>query len=573
MIRLQDFSFWVNDKAQLLKNVDIEIEPGEFVIVLGPSGSGKSTLGLCLTGIYPSVLGGRVEGICEVAGLNTVETPVPELATHIGLIFQDPDSQFCNLFVDEEVAFGPENLRIAKDEVLARRENALDQVGLKRFGRRMIHTLSGGQKQRVAIASVLAMGPEILILDQPTANLDPVGKNEVYQLLARLNAEQGKTIILMEHQVDELIQYASRILLMTEGRIIANASPREVLSNWARSMQSEMGLWLPEVTRLALLSEDLGHPMAHFPLSAEDAAAEWNRLPIADRVLSLPTDASVAELGSEPLLSAKQVTFSYPNGATALREVNVDVISGEMSGLMGQNGSGKTTLSLHWVGILRPDKGEIIFKGKDTSDRSVKSLSGDVGYVFQYPDHQFVTDTAADEIAYTPRLQGLEAAKVDRIVQETLEKVGLTGVEDRHPFTLSMGEKRRLSIATMLVRNPQILILDEPTAGLDFRNTQRMISLLQNLRRQGTCIVLVTHTTHLVAQYAGRVVVMDEGRTVFNGRPRELFTSLKEIRTQAIDEPEMLKVVDCLNGRYHREMPPFLTVEELRSAFEESGES
>jgi len=567
MIQLSHFSFWApGTDVQLLHDLDLEIEPGEFVIVLGPSGSGKSTLALCITGIYPNVLGGRTEGTARAAGHDVSQTPVPQLATHVGLIFQDPDSQFCNLFVDEEVAFGPENLLLPRDEVLARSEVTLQQVGLEGFQRRLINELSGGEKQRVAIASVLAMGPDVLILDQPTANLDPVGKNEIYDLLYRLNHEQGKTIILIEHQVDQLIRYATRLLLMDGGRIVANGPPRQVLSSWARRMQEEMGLWLPEVAQLALLAEDYGYPMEPFPLDAEEAAAAWAGLPLSRRETLSPTPATTPQLAPVPLLETDHISFCYPGGFEALCDVSLSVEPGDVVGVMGENGSGKTTLALHFTGLLRPTSGRVLLAGQDIASRSVKSLAGDVGYVFQYPEHQFVTDSVVDEVGYTPRLEGKEGTELTQLVQRALAQVGLEGLDDRHPYTLSMGEKRRLSIATMLGRRPKMLILDEPTAGLDYGNTERMMSLLLALREQGTTIMLVTHTTYLVARYASKVLVLEKGELVFDGTPGDLFVNLSNVRTRAIDRPEMLKVVDVLSERHGLTIAPFLTVDQMRLA-------
>jgi energy-coupling factor transport system ATP-binding protein len=564
LIELSHFSLWAPPAdTQLLHDLDLEIERGEFVILLGPSGAGKSTLALGLTGIYPTVLGGRTEGRACVAGLDVSHTPVPELATHVGLIFQDPDSQFCNLFVDEEVRFGPENLRLPREEVLARSAHALRQVGLEGFERRIINELSGGQKQRVAIASVLAMGPEVLVLDQPTANLDPVGKNEIYELLYRLNREQGKTVVLIEHQVDELIQFASRLLLMDGGRFLANGPPRDVLAAWGRRMEVEMGLWLPEVARLALLADEAGHPLSSFPLSAEEAAGAWTALPAPlSAVLSRAPTPKPNHSGPS-LLQGDHVTFRYPSGFEAVRDVGFNVNTGDLVGLMGENGSGKTTLSLHFVGLLRPSEGRILLSGKDVASRSVKALAADVGYAFQYPEHQFVADTVADEVGYTPYLEGKRGVELNRLVQDTLAQVGLRGLDARHPYTLSMGEKRRLSIATMLVRRPNMLILDEPSAGLDFRNTERMMALLLALRDQGTTVMLVTHTTYLVARYASQVLVMDRGELVFDGMPSDLFTNLDRVRTRAIDRPEMLKVVDALRQRHGQAAYPYLTVDDV----------
>jgi len=389
----------------------------------------------------------------------------------------------------------------------------------------------------------------------------------VYSLLHHLNANLDKTIILIEHQVDELIQYATRIIIMEGGRIVANGKPKDVLASWARRLETDLGLWVPEITRLAMLAEDLGHPMRSYPVSVEEAAAAWAGLPLSkDRKLSNPGIVDKAS-PEDTFLKLNDVSFTYPSGNAVLHDIDLEIREGDVVGLMGENGSGKTTLSRHFIGLLRATSGKILMENRDVAEMKVRELARDVGYVFQYPEHQFVADNVYDEVAYTPRLEGKTGDELEETVRRAMAQVGIDkSLDHRHPFTLSMGEKRRLSIATVLVRLPRMLILDEPTAGLDYRNTERMMDILGELNRQGTTIMLVTHTTYLVAKFARHVSVMDLGKIVFDGTPRDLFHNLEKVDTRAIDKPEMLKVVTHYNQTHPEKMFPFMTVDEVRAS-------
>ncbi len=562
-VELSNFNFYFPGMEKpFLKDINLSIEPGEFVAVVGSSSCGKSTLGLCLTGIYPHVLEGTTEGSISVSGLDVSEAEPSEITTKIGIVFQDPDSQFCNLFVEEEVAFGPENLLTPAEEVGERVDKYLKFVNLENFHERRTTEMSGGQKQRIAIASVLAMEPDILVLDQPSANVDPSGKEDIFDTLYKLNQETGKTLILIEHQIDKLIRYVDKLVIMDEGRILYQGCPREILEKHGKELEKEHGLWIPEVSRAGIFLKEKGLAIEPFPITVQELAEN-----IAQHkdIFDPKNKKAVAKKAAsdENIISVKDVHFGYPAKANVLNGVNFNIKKGSIVSLMGENGSGKTTISKIIIGLLHATSGQIQIAGMDATKVSLNEICKKVGYVFQYPDHQFVCDTVYDEVAYGLKRFNHTEEEVKKIVHDTIVITELEGLEERHPFTLSMGEKRRLSIATMLVYNPEILILDEPSAGLDYKNCDHMMSVLKKLNDEGVTIIMISHTTYLVARYSEQVLVMDNGEIVFDGTPEDLFRNLESIRTRAIEKPELLQSIEFAEAQVGHPLATYLVADNL----------
>lgn len=565
-VQIENFNFCFPEQEKpFLKDINISIEPGEFVAIVGPSSCGKSTLGLCLTGIYPHVLEGTTTGSIMIGGLDVASAPTSQITTKIGIVFQDPDSQFCNLLVEEEVAFGPENLLTDREIVKQRIEKYLSFVNLKGFEKRRITELSGGQKQRVAIASVLAMEPEILVLDQPTANVDPSGKEDIFETLYKLNQETGKTLILIEHQIDELVRYVDKLIVMEDGAVLYQGNPREILATHSEELEEKTGLWIPEVSRAGRFLAQRNMTGERFPIVVEELAQIISEN--AQGLLDAPKRSSkpLRHKEAEDVITATDVHFSYPSKPDVLNGVSFSIKKGSIAALMGENGSGKTTISKMLIGLLKPGCGKIIVDGLDVGKTTLNEICKRVGYVFQYPEHQFVTDTVVAEVAYGLKRFSMQESEKQRIVKETIAITELSGLEQRHPFTLSMGEKRRLSIATMLVQNPDILILDEPSAGLDYKNCDHMMQVLHKLNEQGVTIIMISHTTYLVARYSEQVLVMDAGEIVFDGTPVELFRRLEHIHTRAIEKPEILKAVEFAEAKTRLDLPSFLVADEIRT--------
>ena len=468
------------------------------------------------------------------------------------MVFQDPDAQIINSRVRDEVCFGLENLCRPTPEILTRQAEALGFVGLSGFGDRSIFELSGGQKQRVSIAAVLAAQPRLLVLDEPTANLDPAGMAEVFAVLARLNEEHGTTIVMVEHRVDELAHKVSRVVMMDRGGIVFDGDPRAAFSS-QRAVHSEeadvvpLASWFPQVSELALDLAAASHralTLAEVPLSVDDAEAlcgTWTFPAGASALADVTPTAESRE--SKPLLSIKGLNFGYDRPVPILKGVNLEISSNSMIALLGQNGSGKTTLARLLVGINPAPAGKVMFGGKDLSRLDAREIAAHIGYVFQNPDHQFVTDRVDDEVAYGLKVRDFSEEAVAERVDDVLNIVDLQRYRDRSPFSLSLGERRRLSVATMLVLEPRLLVLDEPTIGQDHERAQQLMGLMARLREPyGTTILMITHDVRLVAQWADRALVLRSGEIAFDGPPIDMFGNADLLRSAGLMAPPIHEV-------------------------------
>jgi energy-coupling factor transporter ATP-binding protein EcfA2 len=562
------------EAAPVLRNISLKVSRGDFVLILGPSGCGKSTLLHLLNGSVPHILNGTLEGAAVICGKVVADTKVADFATDVGMVFQDPDAQIINTRVRDEVCFGLENLCRRADEILTCQKEALDYVGLPGFGDRSIFELSGGQKQRVSIAAVLAARPRLLVLDEPTANLDPVGMAEVFAVLARLNREYGTTIVMVEHRVDELADKVSRVVMMDQGAIVFDGSPRGAFSA-RRVVHSEeanvvpTASWFPQVSELAmdlaaasrqeLLSDQV-------PLCVEEAVDLCSAWSIPAE--AIPINAPRVARSKKPLLSINSLSFGYDRNTPVLRKVNLKLESNAIVALLGQNGSGKTTLARMLVGINPAPAGTIDLGGKDLSKLGARDIAAYIGYVFQNPDHQFVTDQVDEEIAYGLKVRNYSADEIARRVDDVLGIVDLKRYRHRSPFSLSLGERRRLSVATMLVLEPHLLVLDEPTIGQDHERAQQLMGLMARLReRYGTTILMITHDVRLVAQWADRVLVLRSGEIAFDGTAIELFADADLLQSAGLLAPPIHEVSRQLAARNpDRGIRPVLSSRELVNA-------
>ncbi|MCC7368506.1 MAG: ABC transporter ATP-binding protein [Chloroflexi bacterium] len=522
---------YVGRKLPTLQDVSLTVQRGESLLLLGPSGCGKSSLALALNGAIPHALAGDLSGSVRIDGRDTRTTSMPDLAARVGIVFQDPEAQFCMVSVEDEIAFGLENLAVPRAEMDARIDAALATVGLLNRRTEQIARLSGGQKQRLALACVLALNPDIVVLDEPTAQLDPLGAADVMAVVGRLRAEGRHTLVIVEHRLDEVVPLVDRaVVLGADGRIVADGRPHAVLDDHGPSL-AEAGVWTPQVSELARRLRVGGVPVEPFPISLPEAEAALRpHVETLDALTTTAHTASAQRITSAhpapcPLLAVRQVSYQYPRASRpVLNGVSLAVAPGELVAVVGANGAGKSTLARLIAGIVRPPPGAILLDGQDAARLAHRDVATFVGYVFQYPEHQFVGQTVLDDVAYGLRHAGVpESEALDRS-RAMLADFGLLALGPAHPFSLSHGEQRRLSVASMLVLGQRLLLLDEPTFGQDQKNATMLLDKLEALAAEQRGVVAITHDMRLVSEHAQRVVVIGDGTVLFDGRPADLFS-------------------------------------------------
>jgi energy-coupling factor transport system ATP-binding protein len=465
MIRMERFSFTYGGVGSpALNEVTLEVEEGEFVILVGPSGCGKSTLCRALNGLIPHFYGGDITGSVSVDDLEIRNTSPAKLAGIIGMVFQDPENQLVMTNVENELAFGMENLALPRSEMRSRVDQLALYFDLRRFLKRFIPELSGGEKQKVALASVLAMKPKYIVLDEPTSQLDEETAVLFLDFLKRLNREQGIGIIIVEHRLERCLRHAQRIILMEGGRIVLDGKPKDLM--------------------LALKEKGL--------------IADFNRRAAHDG-------------NSSVVLSAHSLNFAYGE-AKILNDLSLDVRSQEIVAIVGANGCGKSTLLKHLNGLLRPKAGKVMLMGQDIEKATTASLAGRIGYLGQNPNNYLFEETLTKELQFTLRNLKISGAEWEERIDWSLKVLDLERYREVFPRDLSCGERERAALASVIVGKPKILVLDEPTRGLDYGNKEKMASILDALREQGMTTILVTHDYRFVAEHATRVMKLEEGR-------------------------------------------------------------
>ena len=511
IISFRNFSFQYRaQKRPTLTDINLEIYPGERVLIAGPSGSGKSTLAGCINGLNPFSNPGAYTGTLTVDGVDAPHSSLFELSAHVGTVLQDPDGQFIGLTVGEDIAFALENSCTPQNEMHAITRHAAELVGIENHLGYAPHELSGGQKQRVSLAGVMVDQVKILLFDEPLANLDPATGKQAIELIDEIQKKTDTTVLIIEHRLEDVLwRNVDRIVLVNGGTILADLRPDELLSG---SLLAENGIREPlYVTALRYAGVDITpvkHPAHVDSLVLDDVDTQKLR----DWFTARPRPAAQPE--REPLLEVKGLSFGYQKGQQTLRDVSFSIGKGEMVSIVGRNGAGKSTLSKLICGFETPDAGEIFLNGKPLAEENIRRRAQHIGYVMQNPNQMISKTMIYDEVALGLQRSGLTEEQIREKVEATLRVCGLYPFRNWPISALSFGQKKRVTIASVLVLDPELILLDEPTAGQDFRHYTDIMEFLRGLNARGVTVVMITHDMHLMLEYTRRALVFCDGRLI-----------------------------------------------------------
>ena len=548
IIKLDDVSFSYGHEAQnALDHVSLAIEKGEFVGVIGPSGAGKSTLAAVMSGAIPHHYTGRLFGATLVDDRDTCEITLTDISRVVGSVLQDIDAQMVAPIVEDEMLFGLENFGIPHDQIEERISQTLTTVGISDLRHREIATLSGGQKQKVAIAAIIAMAPNVLVLDEPTAALDPASSTLVFDTLRQINREHGITVVVIEQKVALLSKYCSRVLVMADGKLAFDGEPHQVFAHASELRQ--MGVDSPRVARIAnslaevgLLPSDqapcLNVSEAHQLISSLLANATSKDAPADVPETSPHIPAVPRGVNQEPVVELTDVTFAYPHGGASVSNLNMCVYPGELVGIIGQNGAGKTTLTKLMNGLLHPASGTVRMAGMNTADVPTSAIAAKCATLFQNPDRQLCRDTVLDEVAFGLELHGVGTDEARQRARVAAERFGLP--LDESPFSLSRGQRQMVALASVVVLDPQVVLLDEPTSGLDYRECMTVMETVSEMAERGCAVIMVCHDMEVVSDFAQRLVVMADGRILERGDANRIFADDALMRAAYVEPPQVV---------------------------------
>lgn len=576
VIRIEGLTYTYPNDKRALEAIDLHVRHGEFLAVMGANGAGKTTLCLLVNGVIPHITGGRVKGSVHVLGVDTFEHHVYDLARHVGMVLQDPEAQLFASSVRSEVAFAAENLGLPYDQIVDQMDWALRTVRLAGLEDRTPSQLSGGQKQRLAIASSLVVRPEIMVLDEPTSQLDPLGSEEVFSVLRTLNEELGLTIVLATHKSEQVACFADRVIVLEQGRLVAQGAPRQVFAQV--DLLDRIHVQVPAVTRVESTIPDCASGDG-LSVTLEESRARLAGL-VAEGKLRVCADRQAHVAGCEAessrpdqpaCVDVQDVRYTYPGTATpALDGVSFHVCPGEFVGVIGQNGAGKTTLVKVILGLLRPSEGRVLVEAEDVAETSPARLARRIGLVLQNPDTQLFALSAAEEVAFGPRNCGLNEPEIERRVEEALKSVGLWEKREEYPFNFSFGDRRKISVAAVASMHPEVLIFDEPTTGQDFGGRYELADIARRLNEHGTTVVMITHDMDLIAEYTERLVVMGNGRVLLDGPTREVFQQGSVLAETFIAPPQVSQLAQALAD--YGIPPGVLTPDEFCASLAEASE-
>lgn len=542
-----------------LRDVSLRIGEGEFVGVIGPSGAGKSTLASVLSGAIPHHYRGELFGSTLVDGRDTCDVTLTDISQVVGSVLQDIDTQMVASVVEDELLFGLENFGVPHDQIEGRIARTLDTVGIAGLRDREIATLSGGQKQKVAIAAILAMRPRVLVLDEPTAALDPASSTLVFDTLRKVR-EEGVTVVVIEQKVALLSEYCDRILVMSDGSLVLDGTPREVFAH-ADELR-RIGVDSPRVARVynslardglvrgatpcltvpeaAKLVSGLVGPAARGSARAVDDARDA-AFRAGSKHVAVPRPHAV---DASPVVSLKDVSFAYPGGTASVDHLDMRVYPGEVVGIVGQNGAGKTTLTKLLNGLLRPASGTVRMAGLDTREVPTSAIAAHCATLFQNPDYQLCKDTVLDEVAFGLTLQGVDEKDARKRAAAVIARFGLPS--DEAPFSLSRGQRQMVALASVVVTEPEVVLLDEPTSGLDYRECMTVMDTVSKMAERGCAVIMVCHDMEVVSDFAERIVVMADGRILDRGGTQQMFGDAELMRRASVRAPQVIELSQVL---------------------------
>ena len=574
MIEIQELTFkYAGAKKNALDKISLEIEKGGFVGIIGESGAGKTTLCNCINGLIPHHYTGDFYGSVKVDGTDTFEINAGKLALKVGSVFQDIESQITGYFVEDEILFGLENFGIPADEIESRITSSLDTLGIGELRHKEISSLSGGQKQKVVIAAILALEPDILVLDEPTGELDPASSVQIFEMLKKLNEEKGITIVVAEQKIMLLCEFVKKLIVLEHGTCVHYGEIRSTLTH--QKEMEEAGINCPRV--MTLTGKMVEEGLAPAGMKAEDRiclnaeeAAEFVRkvtgkdyrvkpeddkaVPADDTAASdsdsteMSLSGSTRQSSDDVVLEFSNVGFSY-NETANVHDLNVKVHKGDFISIIGSNGAGKSTFSKLTNGLLKPSVGDVLVLGENTKKQKVSSLAKHIGFLFQNPDRQICCATVREEIAFSLRNNGIAEDEIKARVEKTLNEFGFDG--DTEPFNMSRGQRQRLCLACLIALNPEILILDEPTTGLDYRECMEVMEEIRKLNENGTTVIMVCHDMEVVLDFAKTVLVMNRGEILGQGKTREVLSNKALLNKARLLPPQIAQVAMLLGDSFN----------------------
>ena len=555
-INFDQVSFtYAGSETHAIDGINLEIKFGEIVLITGPAGSGKTTLCSCINGLIPHYHEGELTGKVTIGEYDSKNVRVGGLASIVGMVFQDPESQLVTNSVADEVAFGPENFGIPRDKINKRVTKALKATRMSGYEDREPHTLSGGEQQACVVAATYSMHPEIYVLDEPLANLDPAGRVKVLQLVTKIAKEFGKTMVIVEHALEEILPFVDRVLILDKGKIVRDGTVAEVL----QAGDIKKVFKRPDITRLAEALNIHSNPLKP-ELLIEEIHHSFKAQQIKQVIHKAHSNGR-----KEVVIQMEHVTHCYEQDIEALFDVSLTIHKGEFVALLGRNGSGKTTLVSHLIGLLQPSQGKVTVTGLDVATTPTHVLAKDVGFCFQNPNHQIVSFRVHDEMTFGLKAHEIDPSEYDQRIQKALKVVNMEEYADAEIFDLGKGQKQRIALASVLTLEPKILVIDEPTTGQDPEMTDDIFEIIKSLNRSGTTVLVITHKVDYAAMYADRAVVLNRGHVAFDGLIADLLLDETLMQNNSLELPDITKLAKALseygipaNTVHYKEMEDYL---------------